>query len=219
MFLYLFQADGQWRPVTEDPSTRIFAGQTGVKSSLKGHPVREKLSDMFDDSFWQNLVDETNLYADQFLESATYVSPHSYIRNCKPVTTEEIKKFMALLVLMGITRKPSLREYWSKEKTKEFPIFGETMSRSRFMSILKFLHFRDNSAKPEGADRLYKVGTLLDYFRDKFQQGLSPNQHLSLDEAIIQFQGRLSFKTYNPMKPTKYGICVYALSDSKTGFC
>lgn len=41
------------------------------------------------------------------------------------------------------------------------------------------LHFRDNSEKPEDADRLYKIGTLLEYFGGKFQEGLKPQQHLS----------------------------------------
>jgi hypothetical protein len=43
-------------------------------------------------------------------------------------------------------------------------------------------------------------------------------QETSLDETIIPWRGRLSFKTYNPAKIIKYGILVRMVCESKTGY-
>lgn len=34
----------------------------------------------------------------------------------------------------------------------------------------------------------------------------------------MAWRGRLAFKTYNPNKPDKYGIKLYMLAESKTGY-
>jgi hypothetical protein len=34
----------------------------------------------------------------------------------------------------------------------------------------------------------------------------NPNKEQSIDEGMIAFKGRLSFKQYLPAKPTKFGI-------------
>jgi hypothetical protein len=36
----------------------------------------------------------------------------------------------------------------------------------------------------------------------------NPNKEQSIDEGMIAFKGRLSFKQYLPAKPTKFGIKV-----------
>ena len=45
-----------------------------------------------------------------------------------------------------------------------------------------------------------------------------PKQQLSLDEAIIPWRGRLSFKTYHPAKITKYGILLRMVCESESGY-
>jgi hypothetical protein len=37
----------------------------------------------------------------------------------------------------------------------------------------------------------------------------NPNKEQSIDEGMIAFKGRLSFKQYLPAKPTKFGIKVW----------
>nr|XP_045600572.1 uncharacterized protein LOC123759506 [Procambarus clarkii] len=43
-------------------------------------------------------------------------------------------------------------------------------------------------------------------------------KNLSLDEGTMAWRGRLSFKTYNSNKPDKYGMKLYMLAESKTGY-
>ncbi|XP_068222159.1 piggyBac transposable element-derived protein 4-like [Palaemon carinicauda] len=46
----------------------------------------------------------------------------------------------------------------------------------------------------------------------------TPEKHLSLDEGMLKWKGRLNIRTYNPKKPTKYGIKFYFLCESKSGY-
>ena len=63
--------------------------------------------------------------------------------------------------------------------------------------------------------RLVKVQPVIDYFKEKFNNIYKPDQQLSLDECLILWRGRLSIKTYNLAKITKYGILVRVLSEAR----
>ena len=52
----------------------------------------------------------------------------------------------------------------------------------------------------------------------KFKEVYTPDKHLSLDEGILAYKGKLSFKVYNKDKPNKYGIKLYILAESITGY-
>ncbi|XP_053184300.1 piggyBac transposable element-derived protein 4-like [Scomber japonicus] len=98
------------------------------------------------------------------------------------------------------------------------PYFNKTMSRNRFQIIWRFLHY-NNNASQDAADKLYKVRPVLDYIVKKFKELYQPGQNICIDEGMMLWRGRLSFKVYNPQKPVKYGIKSYILCDSATGYC
>ncbi|XP_034024428.1 piggyBac transposable element-derived protein 4-like [Thalassophryne amazonica] len=108
--------------------------------------------------------------------------------------------------------------YWSVDEVDSTPHFSHTMPRNRFQLIWRFLHFNDNASQ-DAADRLYKVRPVLDYVLDKFKELYQPGQNICIDEGMMQWRGRLSFRVYNPQKPVKYGIKSYILCDSATGYC
>ncbi len=66
---------------------------------------------------------------------------------------------------------------------------------------------------------MYKVRPVLDYIVGKFKELYQPWENICIDEGMMQWRGRLSFKVYNPQKPVKYGIKSYILCDSRTGYC
>jgi hypothetical protein len=45
----------------------------------------------------------------------------------------------------------------------------------------------------------------------------NPHREVSIDEAMIGFSGRLGFKQYVPLKPTKRGIKVWVRADPHNG--
>ena len=47
----------------------------------------------------------------------------------------------------------------------------------------------------------------------------APSRDLSVDEAMIRFDGRLAWKQYIPKKPVKWGMKLWCLCDANTGYC
>lgn len=79
------------------------------------------------------------------------------------------------------------------------------------------MHFTDNS-HPNPQDKLWKVRTVYELLGGKFTTNYQPPEHLSLDEGVLAWRGRLSFKTYNPNKPDKYGVKGYIVADGVSGY-
>jgi len=65
--------------------------------------------------------------------------------------------------------------------------------------------------------RTQKVSNFLNYLDARFINHFIPGQNLSVDESVVGFKGKVTFITYNPKKPTKWGIRIYVLADSATG--
>lgn len=66
--------------------------------------------------------------------------------------------------------------------------------------------------------RVQKASNYLEYIDSKFRQYFTPDEAISVDEPVVKFKGKISFITYNLNKPTKWGVRIYALADSKTGY-
>lgn len=45
-----------------------------------------------------------------------------------------------------------------------------------------------------------------------------PEKNLSFDEAICPFKGRVKFRVYNPAKPNRFGLKLYQVSESSSGY-
>ena len=89
------------------------------------------------------------------------------------------------------------------------------MTRDRFLHILRFLHFADNSRRLDPAeeyDRLWKIRTVFDTLNQAYPKFYDPLDHLAVDEVIVKFQGRVIFRQYIPRKgnilASKFTNCV-----------
>ncbi len=96
------------------------------------------------------------------------------------------------------------------------------MKRERLSLLLKFLHLNDNNhfipnGQP-GHDPLHKIRLFLDKILDNFLSSFQLGREVSLDESMIGFKGRLGFVQYMPIKPTKWGLKAFIVSDSVTGY-
>ncbi|XP_033741842.1 piggyBac transposable element-derived protein 4-like [Pecten maximus] len=91
------------------------------------------------------------------------------------------------------------------------------MSKDRFQLILSNLHLVDND-EDQGTDRLYKVRPFISMVKSSFQV-YEPEEELSFDEGTCPFKGRVRVRVYNPMKPNKFGIKVYQISEARSGYC
>ena len=133
----------------------------------------------FTPEVWQLLVSQTNLHAEQkrgLRESSVWY----------PVTVDEMKAWLSLYLDMGLVTKPSISSYWSTEVVLSSPFFPSVMSRTRFLQILRYLHFADNTLTPapdsEGYNKLYKIQSFLDAVVARFQEVYKPERQLAMDD-------------------------------------
>jgi len=83
------------------------------------------------------------------------ITKHARSKKWEPVTVIEMKKFLVLIFVTGIVRKPKLELYWSTRRIFQTPVFQQTMSRNRFQLIQRYLHYNDNNAVGTNEDRFY----------------------------------------------------------------
>ena len=90
------------------------------------------------------------------------------------------------------------------------------MRRDRFL-LLRFFHFADNTqyspADPD-RDKVYKLRSIINMIKDRCCRVYSPGKCLSMDESLMFFKGRLSFKQYVSSKRARFCIKLYQLCTS-----
>lgn len=116
-----------------------------------------------------------------------------------------------MLIWMGLDKKPTLKDYFSTNLLYKNDVGKYTcMSRMLLELLLSNLHFANNEM-PDPNSRLYKIQSLANELVSKFQAAYTPNKEVCIDETMIPFRGRLSFRQYIPGKRHKYGIKVFKL--------
>ena len=96
----------------------------------------------FCEAVWQLMVTETNRYAEQTLCTAAANKQQAW----SPTTVPEMMAFVALLLCMGINKRPRYAMHWSRSQVLRSPLYPSTMSRNRFDAILRFFHLANNKA-------------------------------------------------------------------------
>jgi hypothetical protein len=62
------------------------------------------------------------------------------------------------------------------------------------------------------------VRDYLDFLDERFKEHFVPSREISVDESVVGIKGKIRFLTYNPSKPTKWGIRMYVMADANTGY-
>ncbi|XP_004518464.1 piggyBac transposable element-derived protein 3-like [Ceratitis capitata] len=164
--------------------------------TLEIHEVMKPVdyfSQFFDDRYIDLITQQTDLYGLQKLGIEL------------KSTKVEIQRYIGTLLYLGVIKLPQFKMAWSQN----LKLTAITDSLSR------------NSKQPKKEDsyydKLYKIRPLLDIVRENFNN-LPQEEHQSVDEQIIAFRGFLNFlvkgrsryKQYNPAKPNKWGLKMFA---------
>ena len=176
----------------------------------------------FPQELFELMAYETNEYATICLDSPVDLPPKSRFQYWEDTTADEMKAYVGLQIYMGLTDKPAIKDYWATGDYDNTTRFCEVMSRNRYELLSWFMHFNDNNkqvSKGEpGYDPLYKIRPMLDMMRPRLKYYYTPERELAIDESMQKFKGRLYFKQYMPNKPTKWGIKLWSLCESKSGY-
>ncbi|CAI6358600.1 unnamed protein product [Macrosiphum euphorbiae] len=104
-----------------------------------------------------------------------------------------VLRLTGVTILMARNKKLKMHEYWSTNELLRQDIFGKCMSRDRYLLLLRCIHFCDKSQQIKG-DRLYKIKMVLTEVRKNFKDAMIPFSNLAIDESLLLWKGRLSFK-------------------------
>jgi len=93
------------------------------------------------------------------------------------ITLPDMMTFVASALQMGHALKDTLRNYWSTLRQPHNSFYSETMTLDRFLHTLHFLHFADNSQRPDEGkecDQLWKLRTVFDKMNKAYAKFYSP---------------------------------------------
>ncbi|RUS87865.1 hypothetical protein EGW08_004398 [Elysia chlorotica] len=100
-------ADTEWMDVSPDftPQRHNFSGGGGINFDDTDFKEIDYVSQFLDDEFWSLVAIETNRKADQFFEGEPTLGPRSIFRSWYETNPEEMRKFIGLILLMGLVKK------------------------------------------------------------------------------------------------------------------
>uniref|UniRef100_A0A8C4S021 RNB domain-containing protein n=1 Tax=Erpetoichthys calabaricus TaxID=27687 RepID=A0A8C4S021_ERPCA len=112
----------------ELPFLHSFEGTCGFIVDVNNYTAEQFYELFVSPDLIRHFVHQTNLYAAQFIEKNPNLPPHSRVRAWFDTDENEMKKFIGILMLMGIIRKPDIEMYWSTDPMYATPIFAAVMT-------------------------------------------------------------------------------------------
>lgn len=164
----------------------------------------------FPPSVIEQLVERTNMYGAKLCHVNRPHTRGSRKKTFKPTTIEEIKRFLGLCILQSHIETPNIRKLFTfTDPLYYHPMFTYSMSGRRFEQLLRCLCVYEGNAK--GINKILGfTNQMIAIFQDLYK----PHKELSLDESMLLFRGRLSFRQYIKTKKAKYGVKFYILTTS-----
>lgn len=206
--------DIAWGPITGNnmQSFDFIVQNVGVHPEICQNYTNKTPIDFFclfvTDDIFDLMVVETNRYANQNLHNP-HLEPKARLRQWKDTDPQEMRIFFGIVLWMGLVKYPNLQNYWSRKEIYSNKVCNK-MSRNRFQLLLSMWHFHDNE-DVENTSRIIKVSPLLDKLKIRYQAVVVPDKNICIDETIVPFRGRLSFRQYIKNKRHKFGIKLYKL--------
>lgn len=127
------------------------------------------------------------------------------------ISEEEIRVFIAILILTGYNTLPGQRRYWEAAEDMRNNMVCNVMRRDRFLQIMKYIHCADNTELDQ-SDKMGKLRPLMKLLQKKFSQHFRPEQYLDYDESMVAYYGRHGCKQFIRGKPIRFGYKVLCLN-------
>ena len=136
------------------------------------------------------------------------------------VSLEELEKFLGLVIARGVVggRTLPIKNMW--DGTWGCSLFSKTMSRDRFLSIMRFLRFdfKTERRRRIGNDRFCLISDLWYAFISNCQRAYVPEPFMTVDEQLLPCKARCRFLQYMANKPDKFGIKFWLAADIRSKY-
>jgi len=172
--------------------------------------------DFFKLFFTHCLVSQLCAYTNQYAEEIGPNKP-SMFSSWSETYADEFYRFLGLLMYMSIVGAPNLERYYSNKSLYSGLWAMRFLPKLRLKQLMCFLKIRNNEGEDPN-DKLSKARFLMEFIRRKCQKLFQPFQNICIDERMVRNKGRYSFRQYIRDKPTKWGMKLWVLADSSTGY-
>ena len=138
----------KWQSARTPVQVQPFSQPTGPQVSILNE-VKDVFL-FFTSSILKHIVRQSNMYAGEMMGERC--------AQWQLYTVEELCAYLGFMILMGIVRLPTLRDYWKKDEVFHYSTVAKRISRDRFLDLHRYLHFVDNSTlQPPRSPGFYKL--------------------------------------------------------------
>lgn len=135
-------------------------------------------------------------------------------------TYDEICACIGIILRAGLDRDnmTDIGDLWNAVEGR--PFFRAVIAQKRFVFFLRCIRFDNYRTRPQRLkdDRLAAVSSMWEQFIGNLRRHYIPNETLTVDEQLVGYRGYIPGRTYLPSKPAKYGLKIFWLTESRTGF-
>ena len=128
------------------PPIPDFQQPTGPSVDMTDKSPLDFFKLLVNDAMLDHIVEQTNLYAQQYID-ATTLPPHSRVHgwNKEVHDRDELKKFLAMIITMGLVNYPHVEDYWATSWPYATPTFSKvpwhyTMHVCMHVYMFMYLH-------------------------------------------------------------------------------
>ncbi|XP_069690526.1 piggyBac transposable element-derived protein 4-like [Periplaneta americana] len=134
----------------------------------------------------------------------------------------ELKAFIGLVFLAGIFKSnhEDVDSLFATDGTGR-DIFRATMTKEQYLFLLSALRFDNIETREERkrqGNKLAAISEVFDSFINNCNRNYCSSEYTTVDEMLVGFHGRCSFRVYLKGKPQKYGLKIMCLCDAKTHY-
>jgi hypothetical protein len=200
-------------PHSRTKAHNIFTNKPGPKGAAKNaKTIIDTWRLMITDDILELIVKYTNIYIQ------TQKEKFSRERDATETNVAEIKAVIGLLYYSGFMRSCKLnsKDMWANDGSGSNVCIA-TMSRKRFLFLLKCLRFDDVFTRNERRtiDKLAPIREITEIFKSNVINSYTIGVFATIDEKLEPFRGRCNFRQYIKSKPAKYGIKIFLLADAR----
>ncbi|XP_048854013.1 uncharacterized protein LOC125721880 isoform X27 [Brienomyrus brachyistius] len=143
-----------------------------------------------------------------------------YRKQWKDMDDVDMHAFYGVLILSSVykSKREKPRSLWDPKTGR--PIFSAVMSWMDFnkcTNCLRFDKWKKECARQQ-EDELAEIQPVWDKWVEQLPLMYNPGSNVTVDERLIKFKGRCSFKQYMPSKLARYGIKIWAACDAASSY-
>ena len=132
----------------------------------------------------------------------------------EPTDVIEMRAFLGLNLLRGTVPLESANELFYGGFGP--PQFRATMAKKRYTKLIAAATLDEIDTREERrrGDRFCLAREVFNLFDANLRRHFTPSECITVDETLVKFRGRCSFRVYMPSKPGRYGILIRSVADA-----